>query len=184
MSMIRPMLFAALMLASMLASAQSATNNPPKPGNNTPPVPCGTGGQLGCEWSPRGYLLRNCPIITTEGGGPINGLQPPFTQTLCELPTEPPKPYMECQEFPGYVICEGFPSGSDEMTFQWSVPADLRNITITNIGDEKGRMVRLTCSASWSGRIDLRVTNTINGTWATDFANISCQIPTTDSAEL
>lgn len=196
MALIRPMLCAALMLAPMLAPAQSSTNNPPNPGNNTPPVSCGTGAEPMCGLSSRGYLLRNCPIITTEvppdsvdslsvavepqmvatnePSDPVAGFRPPFTKVLCSMPVAAPLPYLECQKFSGYVICEGFPSGADELLFQWTTVSANKTTIIIN-QDLAGRFIRIECPVPWSGRIELKVTNTLTGDWATDFANIACQ---------
>ncbi len=147
-----PLLVSGLLLLSSIASA--AVNNPPPPPDD-PPTTCSTGRQVpecGAD-AARGYRL-SCP-----------GLHPntieSVTRYICQTPTDPVVPVIECVPTANSVLCEAFPIADGNLIFQWEIESADFELTVPV--EEGGRFVEIDCSVPWSGTVKVTVINGLSG---------------------
>ena len=159
-----PLIVSGLLLLSSIASAE--VNNPPIPPDD-PPTTCSTGRQNGADCgseAPRGYRL-NCPGLSPNTVVPV-------IRYLCQTPTDPVIPVLECVTTSGSVRCEGFPSGTTDLLFQWESDAPV-GMYITATGENK-RFAEIRCTAPWTGAIKVTVINQLSGAASYKSASVSC----------
>jgi len=152
-------------LLLLCSAVSAATNNPPVP-DEPPPTTCSTGrpnDSCGLE-VPRGYRLR-CPDLHPNTLVPV-------TRYLCQPPADPVIPHIVCEQSPDSLSCEGFPSGAENLVFQWQL--DLLTETVITPWGDQNRFVDIDCSTPWSGRITVQVINQNSGASSSKSFQVAC----------